>query len=129
MQRIILIGVGGFALINASYMWWATEHWYAVVPGVLQTGPLNVHFAKDVALAFLSSGLALVWAGKRCDRSAAFFGSVWLVFHAVFHVWIWIHRGTPFDIVAGINLLGIQLPAFLALWAATKLSAEGMKNV
>lgn len=124
MQRMILIGVGGFALVNALYMWWATEHWYAAIPGVSQTGPLNHHFARDVSLAFLASGLALVWAGQACDRSAGVFGSAWLVFHAMFHIWIWTHRGTPLDLVALTNLLGIQLPAVLALWAAFNLRAE-----
>ena len=123
MQRIILVGVGGFALVNALYMWWATQHWYATVPGVSQIGPLNVHFARDVSLAFLSSGLALVWAGQKRDRSAGIFGAAWLVFHAIFHIWIWAQRGTPLDLVALTNVLGIQLPAFLALWAAFNLRA------
>ncbi len=121
MQKTLLIGVGAFALLNAAYMWTATGHWYDTVPGVAQTGPLNRHFALDVGLAFLSSGLALLWAGLRADRSAALCGAAWLVFHALFHIWIWLHRGLPTDLVALTNLGGIQLPALLALWAALTL--------
>ncbi|OBY28102.1 hypothetical protein [Leisingera sp. JC1] len=126
MQRIFLTAAGGFALVNAAYMWTATQHWYATVPGVQQTGPLNIHFAKDVALAFLSSGLALAWAGLKADRSAAVFGSAWLVFHALFHIWIWTHHGFPADLIALTNLTGIQLPAAAALWAALTLQRQAL---
>ncbi|MGR3760028.1 hypothetical protein ACUXV3_07815 [Roseobacteraceae bacterium NS-SX3] len=121
MQRIILIGIGGFALVNAAYMWGGVQHWYDTVPGVSQTGPLNRHFARDVALAFLSSGMALIWAGRNSDKTAAVFGAAWLIFHAVFHAWIWMHRGFPADLIALTNLVGIQFPAGLAGWAALTL--------
>ena len=121
MQRLLLVGTGAYALVNAAYIWGATQHWYNTIPGVVQTGPLNLHFARDVALAFLASGLALIWAGRRCDRSAAVCGSAWLIFHAMFHIWIWVHRGLPADLIALANLAGIQLPALIALWAALNL--------
>ncbi len=121
MQRIFLIGVGAFSLVNASYMWTVTQHWYDTIPGVVQTGPLNIHFARDVALAFLSSGMALIWAGGTCDRTAGFCGTAWLMLHAVYHVWIWIHRGVPLDVIALTNFAGILLPAGIAFWAALTL--------
>ncbi|MEW9918570.1 hypothetical protein AB2B41_03075 [Marimonas sp. MJW-29] len=120
MNRIILVGVGGYALFNAAFMLLAPQLWYAEVPGVAATGPLNLHFATDVALAFLSSGLALVWAGVKVDFSAAVFGSCWLMLHALFHVSIWVQRGFPADFVAVANLLGIQLPAMLAAGATLR---------
>ncbi|OED45947.1 hypothetical protein AB838_21995 [Rhodobacteraceae bacterium (ex Bugula neritina AB1)] len=126
MQRIILAAAGGFALINAAYMWAATPHWYATLPGVQMTGPLNIHFARDVALAFLSSGLALAWAALKTDRSAAVCGSAWLVFHALFHIWIWSHRGFPADLIALTNFTGIQLPAAAVLWAAFTLPPRAL---
>lgn len=128
MHRTILIGVGGFALINATYMFGAPHHWYQTVPGVSFTGPLNLHFAKDVAFAFLSSGLALIWAGTKSDVSAAIVGAAWLVFHAMFHFWIWMHRGFPADLVALVNLVGIQLPAGLAVWGGLTLRTQGEKQ-
>ncbi len=124
MQRHILIGVGGLSLATAVYIWVATQHWYDSVPGVASTGPLNFHFAKDVALAYLMSGGALLWAGLRDDKSAGICGAAWLVLHALFHIWIWMHRGIPLDIVAVTNLFGIQMPAFLALFAAINIQTE-----
>ncbi|KPD10485.1 MULTISPECIES: hypothetical protein [Rhodobacterales] len=124
MRKTVLIAVGGLSLVTAAYIWTATNHWYDSIPGVSLTGPLNFHFAKDVALAYLASGAALVWAGVKHDRSAGLCGALWLVFHAVFHIWIWIHRGSPMDVVALTNLTGIQLPAFLAMWAAISVPTE-----
>jgi len=124
MQRTILISVGIFSIGTAAYIGAATQHWYDTVPGVFLTGPLNFHFAKDVALAFLASGAALVWAGFRQDRSAGICGASWLVLHAVYHILIWVHRGLPADVVAFTNLTGIQIPAVLALLAALTLKTE-----
>lgn len=124
MHRYILFGVGGVSLGTGAYIWGATQHWYDNVPGVAQTGPLNLHFAKDVALAYLAGGTALLWAGLNYDRSAGIFGALWFVLHALLHIWIWVHRGGPIDLTALTNLIGIQIPAFLALYAAIKLQAE-----
>ena len=128
MRSLVLIGVGGLSVITATYMWTATQHWYLTVPGVEQTGPMNFHFAKDVALAYLTSGVALIWAGVKHDKSVGVCGASWLVLHALFHVWIWLHRGTPMDLVALTNLIGIQAPAFAGLISAANLKSEGTKT-
>lgn len=124
MQRVILIGVGGLSLCTAAYIWGATQHWYDSVPGVVETGPLNMHFARDVALAYLASGVGLIWAGMKLEKSAGMIGALWLVLHAVFHISIWINRGMPADLVAITNLMGIQIPAFAAALAALTLKTE-----
>ena len=124
MRNVVLIGVGVLSVTTAAYMWVATLHWYDTVPGVSQTGPMNFHFAKDVALAYLASGVALIWAGARHDKSAAIFGVAWPTLHALFHIWIWFHRGAPLDLVALINLIGIQVPAFVGVLAALTLNTE-----
>lgn len=124
MRNLLLIGVGGLSVVTAIYMWTATQHWYDTIPGVNFTGPLNFHFAKDVALAYLTSGVALIWAGVNHDKTVGFFGAAWLVLHALFHIWIWMHRGAPVDLVALINLTGIQIPAFAGLILVTDLTSE-----
>lgn len=126
MRSLVLIGVGGLSVLTAAYMWAATLHWYHTIPGVALTGPLNVHFAKDVALAYLASGAALIWAGVKHDKSAGICGASWLILHALFHIWIWFHRGTPFDLIALTNLIGIQVPAFSGGIAAASLKSEGI---
>ena len=126
MQKLLLIGVGVLSVGTAAWMWGGTRHWYETVPGVSGTGPLNLQFAKDVALAYFSSGVALIWAGVNSDRSAALCGAFWLVLHALFHVWIWVHRGLPADVIALTNLAGIQLPAWGALILAFRLNTKGV---
>lgn len=124
MKHSILIVVGGLSVLTAAYMLSAPQHWYDTVPGVAETGPMNGHFATDVALAYLASGAALLWAGLRQDRTAGICGACWLVLHALFHIWIWLHRGAPADLLALTNLAGIQIPAFAALFAALTLTPE-----
>lgn len=128
MRSLVLIGVGGLSVLTAAYMWTATQHWYLAVPGVEQTGPMNFHFAKDIALVFLTSGGALIWAGVKHDKSAGVCGASWLVLHALFHVWIWLHRGAPVDLIALTNLIGIQLPALAGLISAVSLNSERTKT-
>ena len=128
MQRITLMGVGAFSIGTAVYIWAATLHWYNNVPGVVLTGPLNMHLAKDVALAYLASGIGLVWAGLKHDRSVGVLGASWLVFHAIFHMGMWMHRGFPLDYIAFVNLVGIQFPSFLALFLAINIQTERGKT-
>ncbi len=124
----LAITLAMLAIVTGSYIWFATPHWYTNMPGVAETGPLNQHFAKDVALAYLVSGGAVMWGALRAERSVAVFGSLWLVFHAVFHIAIWINRGSPSDVIALTNLLGIQIPAALTFFTSFNLPQSGYSS-
>ena len=56
VTRLILVLLGLIHLANGLWMLTAPEAWYAAVPGVAMTGPLNHHFIQDIGLAFLASG-------------------------------------------------------------------------
>lgn len=115
------LAIGAVALLHAAtaiWMWAWPQHWYDTIPGVPMMGPFNVHFIRDVALVFGLSAAALLIGLQRRDRTALLFGAAWPVLHGLFHVWIWLQRGTPADVVAAANLFGIQLPAWAALAAA-----------
>ncbi|MEP3891841.1 MAG: hypothetical protein ABJN69_15405 [Hellea sp.] len=121
MWRVILIVLAVFFIGSAAVMWFAPQWWYDATPGVAMMGPFNLHFIRDVALAFLVSGGAIAWGYFKNDKTAMVFGALWPCLHAVFHIWIWaVMRGMPFDQIAAVNLLGIQLPAWAALLAACK---------
>lgn len=125
MIRPVLYGLSLYFFLSGAYMWAAPMHWYASVPGVPETGGYNSHFIRDVALAFAVSALALATAARLRDPRLAFFGAAWPVLHALFHIWIWVfHRGTATDLVALINLIGIQVPGWAALIAATSLKTS-----
>ena len=128
MQRTLLILVGALSVGVATYMWASTQHWYDNVPGVSATGPLNYHFAKDVALAYLVSGAALIWAGLEHDKTAGVFGAIWPVLHALSHIWMWMHRGFPIDLIAVTNLVGIQVPAFATLYLAVNIQSPRTRS-
>ena len=124
MKYWVLCGVGGYYLFTAVYMFVAPQSFYDTTPGVAMMGPFNVHFIRDAALAFLVSGSAIVWGAIKKDGSAAVIGAAWPVLHALFHIWLWMARGFPFDFVAAVNLVGIQLPAWLALASAFRVNGK-----
>jgi hypothetical protein len=90
--------------------------WYALVPGVPETGPFNAHFVRDIGAAYLVSGVAI--AALALDPRAgpaALAGALFLTLHALVHV---------ADAMAGrahadhllAELAGVYVPAMLALW-------------
>jgi len=111
-----IVGLGLIA--NGLTMLAVPEAWYALVPGVPQTGPLNPHFVRDIGAAYLVAGGTLVWfAIDRAARPAALAGAAFLAIHAAIHVW---------DAAAGrehahqllVDLPAVFLPPALAIWIA-----------
>ena len=128
-MRYLLGGLSAFYSLYAVYMWFAPQHWYDTTPGVAMMGPFNLHFIRDVAIAFLVSGAALGWGVWKTDRSAAVIGAAWPCLHGLFHIWIWTQRGFPLDDIAMTNWFGIQLPAWLALWTAFKVTENSATRI
>jgi hypothetical protein len=87
-MRVVLALVFGIALAaNGLLMLIDPAAWYALVPGVAETGPLNMHFVRDIGCAYLVTGAAL--AGNAVDQrlhSAAVAGALFLTLHALVHV-------------------------------------------
>ncbi|HWU12376.1 MAG TPA: hypothetical protein VN157_00020, partial [Caulobacter sp.] len=54
--------------INGAVMLLVPAWWYPRVPGVIETGPMNDHFVRDVGAAYLACALALGWALKDRER-------------------------------------------------------------
>lgn len=97
--RLMLVLLGFFHLVNGLVMLVAPDQWYAMVPGVVQSGPMNHHFVADVGMAFLASGAGLLMAWRRGATAAAFAlaGATFPALHALVHVWEWIADGIPSD--------------------------------
>lgn len=125
MWKILVVALGAAALGNGLLMWFAPMAWYEAVPGVAMMGPFNLHFIRDIALVFAFSGAAMIFGAMRNIPVVAVTGAVWPAMHALFHIQIWMGRGFPFDEIALVNLLGIQVPAWLALIAAAQLLKKG----
>jgi hypothetical protein len=86
-----LIWAFDLALIaNGAAMLAAPAWWYGAVPGVADTGPLNLHFVRDIGAAYLVAGGGLVWfLLDRRARPAALAGCLFLTLHALAHLWDW----------------------------------------
>ena len=97
----LLIWTVNLALIaNGAFMLLWPETWYGFVPGVVDTGPFNPHFVRDIGSAYLVAGGSLLWFTlEKRARPAAIAAAAFLALHAVVHLW---------DAVAGREAL-VQL--------------------
>jgi hypothetical protein len=116
LARILWL-LGALHLANAFWMLFAPESWYALLPaGVPDTGCLNVHFVRDIGCAFLSSGVALLWAAATSNAAVRFacvtLATLFVAGHAGVHL---------FDLARGalsprhwlLDLPGVFAPALL----------------
>ena len=68
-------------------MLFAPGIWYASVPDVTETGPLNVHFVRDIGLGFLAAAAALaLFARDTGLRALLVPAAVFLGGHAGLHL-------------------------------------------
>ncbi|MBD3667826.1 MAG: hypothetical protein RLO08_17150 [Parvibaculaceae bacterium] len=115
--------------VNAFIMFFIPLFWYETTPGVAMMGPFNLHFVRDIGLVFLAAAGALAWGAWKENAAVAIAGAAWPCLHGLFHIQIWTTRGFPLDEVAAVNLLGIQAPAWAALYLATRLApAKGVNT-
>jgi hypothetical protein len=78
---------GIFSVANGLFMLLAPAAWYASIPGVPATGPLNEHFVRDIGGAYLMSGGALIWfALDPRAQPAAIATAAFFVLHALVHL-------------------------------------------
>ncbi len=126
----IVLGLAAFvSLGNALWMLVAPEHWYLNLPaGVPDTGPLNLHFVRDIGCAFLTTGAGLAWAALTtrpavrvpCVALAALFAGA----HGALHL---------FDLARGalgpehwlLDLPGVFAPALLLGALAVHFARQG----
>jgi hypothetical protein len=123
----------GFVLVaNGLFMLVDPAVWYAHVPGVPETGPLNPHFVRDIGCAYFVAGAGLIgYAFEERLRAAALAGALFLTLHALVHV---------ADAAAGrghadhalVEFLTVFAPAAVALWlvlASTTSKARSRHHV
>lgn len=121
---LILKLLAVIALLTGLYIFFMPESFYALTPGLDLMGPFSVHFIKDVGLAFLASGGAILYGAVKGNKAVVISGISWIFLHALFHVQIWGMRGFPFDFIFFFDLGAVILPAFIGLWAALKMTVE-----
>jgi hypothetical protein len=110
-----LILIAAFLAANGAFMLASPVTWYYSIDSVPLSGPLNVHFVRDIGCAYLAAGVGVLLGALRRDWLVPG-GITALVFiggHALVHV---------FEALAGdaggtswVDLLGIYGPPLLLL--------------
>src|SRR5258706_16379619 len=78
--------LGSFATVNGTAMMVAPEPYF--LRAAVETGPLNLHFVRDVGAAYLTSGIAALWAAREPVWRAPLVSGAALfqLLHAAVHV-------------------------------------------
>src|SRR5437016_14043946 len=114
-MRAIFWLLGLLNLVNGLWMLLSPETWYQHLPAAVpDTGPLNVHFIRDIGAAFTTIGVAFCAAAGRPQQRYGMLVMATLFFtlHAGVHV---------ADLLSGrlhhghwmIDFPGVFLPAML----------------
>ncbi len=118
-MRTLLILIGLYQSANGIFMLAAPALWYSAIPGVTETGPANLHFIRDIGLAFIAAGAGLFIGAFKQDRQAILIASIFLGGHALLHLAELLHGTTAIDALRDIVL--IALPGLLPLALITTL--------
>lgn len=121
---VLLFGLNGAAMLLQP------NPWYLAVPGVIETGPFNDHFVRDIGATYLAcaGGMMLGALDLRRHAGAVAVAATFQVVHALIHL-ITPFCGTtlPWPLLAR-DFPGVFLPALLSVWAAIaglRLAWEG----
>jgi hypothetical protein len=123
--RFGLIGLGVLWILTGISIFADPMSFYEIVPGLRLMGPFNMHFIRDVGLAFVVSGGALAWGAYVSAQLLVYAGLAWPSLHALFHIQIWGHRGFPLDGIFAFDLVAVIGPPLLALLAMWKFGLAG----
>jgi hypothetical protein len=86
----VLIGLVALAsLANGAFMLIAPLTWYETIETVKLTGPPNIHFLRDIGLAYLVCGALLAYGAvdPKTRMIALVAGSLWLTAHGALHIY------------------------------------------
>ena len=89
LTQLLLLIAAVTTIANGLFMLVKPLDWYVFVPTVVTTGPPNAHFIRDIGLAYVGSGLVLLYAAANpvLRWRAAVVGGIWLAFHGALHIY------------------------------------------
>jgi len=88
-MRVVYAILGVMNLANGLWMLLAPTAWYHDLPaGVPDTGPLNLHFVRDIGSAFTTIGVAFLVTASRAERHRGVLlgATLFYALHALVHV-------------------------------------------
>ncbi|WP_257544334.1 hypothetical protein [Sphingopyxis sp. DBS4] len=89
LVQFLLLVAAITTIANGAFMLVRPLDWYVFIPTVVTTGPPNAHFIRDIGLAYLGSGLILLYATANpvVRWRAAVVGGLWLALHGALHIY------------------------------------------
>jgi hypothetical protein len=117
----LVLGIGTAA--NAVWMLAGPMHWYTELPAAVpDTGPFNPHFVRDIGCAFLTVGMALIWAAFRPRHRLPLvsIATLFMSAHALLHIYD-TARGYLGHTHWWLDFPGVYLPAIVLCWAVWEL--------
>jgi hypothetical protein len=112
LDRWILLLLGAGATVNGLFMLFTSEGWFTRIAAY--TGPFNVHLVQDVGAAYVTAGIASLWAARKpawrlpLATSAALFIGI----HGLIHL-VEVVRGVQPAVHLLEDFPGVYLPALL----------------
>lgn len=109
-----LFGLNGVAMLLLPYPW------YMAVPGVIETGPFNDHFVRDIGATYLACAVGMAFGARDLRRhaGAVAVAATFQIAHALIHlVTPFCGTALPWPLLAR-DFPGVFLPALLSAWVA-----------
>lgn len=114
---LLLLGIGG--TVNGLIMLFASEPWFASIAA--DTGPFNAHLVRDVGAAYVTSGIASIWAARvpRWRTPLATAAALFLGMHGLIHI-LEVASGVQPPVHLLEDFPGVYLPALLLAGIAVR---------
>jgi hypothetical protein len=112
-MKILTFILAAAMAANGVYMFVDPAGWYAAVPGVPATGPLNYHFVRDIGIAYFTAGTALAWSVMGGGWRASALAALFLGGHALLHAGETM-LGHHHDVLLN-EIVAVHLPAVLVV--------------
>lgn len=125
-SSLVLVLFASVNFLNALWMLLAPASWYRDLPAAVpDTGPLNVHFVRDIGAAFATMGAALLWAAYRPELRLPMLGLVTIFYglHALEHAFDTVTGALPASHWA-IDFPAVYLPAIALAVSTARLSTR-----
>ncbi len=120
MARWIAMALTAVFLGNGLFMMAAPYPWYLAIPGVIQTGPFNDHFVRDIGAAYLACGVGTLLGvlDLRRHAGAVAVAAAFQGLHATIHlITPFCGSGPPWPLLAR-DFPGVFLPTLLTIGLA-----------
>jgi len=121
---VVVFGLNGLAMLLTPY------GWFVRIPGVVETGPFNDHFVRDVGAAYLACAVGMALGARDLARhaGAVAVAATFQALHAAIHVITpFCGDSLPWPLLAR-DFSGVFLPTLLSVWVAAIALKSDLKS-